>query len=282
MYTIKQALASAQQQLAKLPDASAKLEAEVLLAFTLDKPRAYLYAWPEQQLDPQQQNEFEFAVKRRSSGEPVAYITETREFWGLPLKVSPATLIPRPETERLVEIALQYIPENKPCKVADLGTGSGALALAIASERPLSEIIATDISTSALAVAKQNQQSLNLKNISFVQSRWFENLNNEQFDIVVSNPPYVADNDPHLQQGDLRFEPVQALSSGSDGLRDIREIVSKAGEFLKPEGWLLIEHGFDQGDKVIELFQQHGFQHINCYQDYGQRERATIGQLTST
>lgn len=279
MYTIKQALANAQQQLAALPGVSAKLEAEILLAFTLNKPRAYLYTWPEQQLEPQQRNQFELAVKRRRSGEPVAYITETREFWGLPLKVSPATLIPRAETERLVEIALQHIPKNRACKVADLGTGSGALALAIASERPLSEIIATDISTPAIAVAKENQQSLHLKNIRFVKSRWFENLNNEQFDIVVSNPPYVANDDPHLQQGDLRFEPARALSSGSDGLKDIHEIVSNAGECLKPGGWLLIEHGYNQGDKVIALFQQYGFKHINCFQDYGQRERATIGQL---
>jgi len=280
MHTIKQALADAQQHLAKLQDVTTKLEAEILLAFTLEKPRSFLYTWPEHLLNAEQLKLFESIVKRRSEGEPVAYITGVREFWGLLLKVTPATLIPRPETERLVEIALQYIPEDEPRKIADLGTGSGAIALAIASERPHCQILATDINLQTLDVARQNQQTLRLNNIKFFLGDWLNPLAGQKFDLIISNPPYVAANDPHLQQGDLRFEPTQALSSGPDGLQDIRNILSNADNFLHPGGWLLLEHGYDQGEAVTDLLQMRGFVNVSCFRDYGLRERASIGQLS--
>ena len=176
---------------------------------------------------------------------------------------------------------MQHIPENEPCKVADLGTGSGAVALAIASERPFCTIYATDVNAQALAVAKQNQQTLQLANIRFYQGSWFDPLAEEHFDLIVSNPPYVANNDPHLQQGDLRFEPIQALSAGEDGLADIRSIIGNADNFLKPGGWLLLEHGYNQGNAVTDLLQQHGFIEITCIQDYGKQERASMGQFAS-
>ena len=279
MSTIKRALAEAQNQLSSLADISAKLESEILLAYVIQKPRSYLYTWPELALESHQLTQFQSLIERRSFGEPVAYITGQREFWGLPLKVSPATLIPRPETERLVEIALQHIPENEPWQIADLGTGRGALALAIASERPRCQVIATDISGDALRIAEQNRDNLQLGKVRFVQGRWFEPLSDIRFNLVVSNPPYVAEKDPHLLEGDLRFEPQQALSSGPDGLDAIREILGTAKTHIKPGAWLILEHGYDQGNGVIALFEQHGFDHIICYPDYAERERATAGQM---
>ncbi|MGD8569176.1 MAG: peptide chain release factor N(5)-glutamine methyltransferase [Gammaproteobacteria bacterium] len=279
MNTIEQALAEARQQLNTLPHASAKLEADILLANAIDQPRSYLYTWPERLLTPQQQNRFQTLLARRYQGEPIAYITGHREFWGLDLMVSPAVLIPRPETERLVEIALQYIPENQPADIADLGTGSGALALALASERSHCRVSAIDSSAAALEVAERNRHKLKLANVRFYHGRWFDPLTPQQFDLVVANPPYVADGDPHLQQGDLRFEPPEALTAGADGLDDIREIIRKAPAHLKPGGWLILEHGYNQGDAVVELFNQNGFTHVLCYPDYAERERAAVGQM---
>ena len=281
MSTIKQALADAQNQLSSLPDISPKLESEILLAYVIHKSRSYLYTWPERILESQQLTQFQSLIERRSSGEPIAYITGEREFWGLPLKVSPATLIPRPETERLVEIALQQIPENKPWQIADLGTGSGALALAIASERPLCQIVATDISEDALRIAEQNRNDLKLENVRFVQGRWFEPLNGIRFNLVVSNPPYVAENDPHLLKGDLVFEPQQALSSGPDGLDAIRSILASAKSHLQPDAWLMLEHGYDQGSRIMALFEKYSFTQVFCHADYAERERATVGQMAS-
>jgi release factor glutamine methyltransferase len=278
MNTIKQALSSASAEINQLPDVSAKLEAEILLAYVLKKPRSFLHTWPERSLESSFLDQYQTLVQRRCQGEPIAYITGQREFWGLSLTVSPATLIPRPETERLVEIALEKIPTDESCLIADLGTGSGALAFALASERPLCQIIGTDISAAALAVAKENGQRLNLTNVSFIQGRWFEPLKDRQFDLVVANPPYVASNDPHLQEGDLRFEPRQALSAGPDGLEAIREIIASAKTHLKPGAWLMLEHGYDQGDSVITLFEENGFSHVFCHRDYAARERATEGQ----
>ena len=279
MNTIEQALAEARQQIKSLPHAPTKLEAEVLLAFALQQSRSYLYTWPQRALTEEQDARFRELVARRCRGEPIAYITGRREFWGLDLKVSPATLIPRPETEHLVEIALHYIPEHQPMTIADLGTGSGALALALASERPRCQIIATDVSTPALEIAEQNRQNLQLANVRFLHGRWFAPLANLRFDIVVSNPPYVAADDPHLQRGDLRFEPQQALSSGPDGLHDIREIITTAPGYMKPGAWLILEHGYNQGDAVTDLFHHGGFTRVACHHDYAERERTTIGQL---
>ncbi|WP_455376135.1 peptide chain release factor N(5)-glutamine methyltransferase [Kaarinaea lacus] len=274
---IKDCLEEARQQLHSQGDI-AKLESEVLLAFVLNKPRSYLYTWPEQVLNSTQLEHFRELVKRRIDGEPIAYITGVKEFWGLPLKVTPDTLIPRPETERLVEIVLQLIPENTPFRVADLGTGSGAIALAIASERPNISIEATDVSDAALAVATENQSALQISNVQFRSGRWLEAFSDASFNIIISNPPYVAEGDPHLQQGDLRFEPQQALSSGVDGLTDIREIIQSARDHLIDGAYLLLEHGFDQADAVIDLFEKSGYSEVRCFRDYAERERATIGR----
>ena len=278
MSTFKEALLAASAKINQLPDVSAKLEAEILLAYILEKPRSFLHTWPERSLEPHLLDQYQTLVQRRCRGEPIAYITGQREFWGLPLTVSSATLIPRPETERLVELALEKIPTDESWYIADLGTGSGALALALASERPLCQIVGTDISAAALAVAKENGKRLNLTNVRFIQGRWFEPLKDRHFDLVLSNPPYVASNDPHLQEGDLRFEPRQALSAGPDGLNAIREIITSAKTHLKPGAWLMLEHGYDQGDNVITLFEESGFSHVFCHRDYAARERATVGQ----
>ena len=280
--SIKQCLDVASQKLSSADSESdaeaAKLEAEVLLAFILNKPRSYLYTWPERTLDVPLLENFDDAIQRRYSGEPVAYITGVREFWGLSLKVSPDVLIPRPETERLIEIALNHIPEKGNFQLADLGTGSGAIALAIASERPDALIEATDVSKSALAVARQNCASLELTNVHFRQGRWFEAFSDEKFDFVISNPPYVAEQDPHLQQGDLRFEPSTALSSGLSGLEDIEQIIKSAPAYLRNGGYLLLEHGFDQADAVINLFENTCYCEVQSFEDYGARERATLGR----
>ena len=280
--TIAQALQSAAQSIIETQQTNAKLEAEILLAFVLGKPRTHFYTWPEECLEEGTLNQFSIAVQRRCAGEPIAYITGTREFWGLPLKVTPDTLIPRPETERLVEIALEHIPEDRPSLIADLGTGSGAIALAIASERTQATIVASDANESTLEVAKINCADLKLTNISFLHGHWFDAFEKRSdephaFNLIISNPPYVAEQDPHLQQGDLRFEPQQALSSGPDGLQDIREIISKSREHLESGGYLLLEHGADQADRVIDLFEKSGYSRVQCFRDYAERERATIG-----
>ncbi len=201
--TIEACLKKAVCRLQATQDA-AQLEAEILLAFTLEKSRSYLRAWPEHKLEETQQSQYLQLIERRVKGEPIAYIIGSREFWSLDLKVTPATLIPRPETERLVELALEIIPDNAPCKIADLGTGSGAIALAIAKERPSCHIIATDASPQAIEIAKTNSERHKLINVEFMQSHWFDACKKtDKFDLIVSNPPYVAMNDPHLQQGDL-------------------------------------------------------------------------------
>jgi release factor glutamine methyltransferase len=249
------------------------------LAETIGQSRSYLYTWPDRALTSAQLNRFEKLLSRRYQGEPIAYITGHREFWSLDFAVSPAVLIPRPETERLVEIALQHLPEDQPATVADLGTGSGALALALAHERPRCQIVATDSSADALAIAEHNRQILKLSNVQLLPGCWFEPLTGRRFNVIVSNPPYVAEGDPHLLQGDLCFEPAQALIAGPDGLKAIRDIINAAPEHLKEGGWLMLEHGYNQGGAVMELLTQRGFKQVYCYQDYGERERATIGQL---
>lgn len=278
MTTLEQALAEARQRISQLPHAAAKLEAELLLAFVLEQDRSYLYCWPERNLSETQLHAFGELVARRCAGEPIAYITGSREFWGLQLKVSPATLIPRPETEHLVEIALHFIPRHQSLHIADLGTGSGALALALASERPRCQITATDNSAAALDIAEYNRQHLQLDNVRFLPGRWFNPLTGMQFDMVVSNPPYVASDDPHLQQGDLRFEPQQALCSGVDGLQDIRDIIRAAPDYLRPGARLILEHGYRQGNAVTALLRQRGFRQVSCHQDYAERERTSLGQ----
>ena len=279
-YTIRDALQKAQQQLATLPEVEPRLEAEVLLSFSLHKQRSHLYTWPDKPLKPSQQSHFSDLITRRMQGEPIAYIIGHKEFWSLDLNVTPDTLIPRPETELLIELALELIPTNQPFMVADLGTGSGAIAAAIATERPDCHVIATDISASTLSVAKGNFNRLNLTNIHTHKGAWCEALPQKHtLNLIVSNPPYISESDPHLKQGDLPWEPRDALASGADGLDDIRCITKQSPSHLTPGGWLLLEHGYGQGPEVRNLFKAHGFKQISTHQDLAGHDRISKGQL---
>ena len=253
------------------------LDAEALLAHTLKKDRSYLRAWPERDLEDKQLSHFQALTQRRAAGEPLAYLTGWREFWSLLLQVSPATLIPRPETELLVEAALEIIPADANWHIADLGTGSGAITLAIASERPHCHIIATDISPAALEIATANARRLGIHNIEFRQGNWHEALkDNEIFHLIASNPPYVDADDEHLQHDGLPFEPQQALSPGQDGLSAIRIIVEQMKFHLHGPGWLLLEHGYHQAAEVRALLLQLGYINIISYRDLGDNERMTL------
>jgi release factor glutamine methyltransferase len=259
------------------------LDAEALLAHVLDKPRSHLRAWPEKELDAQQLDAFRQLVTRRSNGEPLAYLTGWREFWSLLLQVSPATLIPRPDTEVLVEQALTIIPTDADWHIADLGTGAGAIALAIASERPRCKVVATDICPEALEVAQVNAQRLELANVEFRQGDWHEALQpNEHFQLITSNPPYIEAGDPHLQGDSLPFEPQQALTPGTDALAALRIIIEQMKPHLTTPGWLLLEHGYDQGAVVRELLSQHGYIELNTQRDLGDNERMTFARLNNS
>ncbi|WP_425387838.1 peptide chain release factor N(5)-glutamine methyltransferase [Arenimonas metalli] len=261
----------------RLPGDAARLEAELLLAHAMQRPRSWFYAHASDVLDAADAEAFEALVRRRLHGEPVAQITGQRGFWSLELAVTADTLIPRPETERLVELALDRMPRAEPLRVLDLGTGTGAIALAIASERPLAEVTATDASAAALAVAAGNARDAGLP-VRFLPGDWFAAVPREQFDLVLSNPPYLADDDPHLQQGDLRFEPRSALASGADGLDAIRAISAGAPAHLAPGGWLLVEHGFEQGEAVRALFRAAGLEQVATERDLEHRDRVTLGR----
>lgn len=256
---------------------AARLEAELLLAFCLRSSRAHLYAHPGRELTQEQFAEYLGLLGRRRAGEPIAYLTGTREFWSLPLRVTPDVLIPRPETELLVELALQLIPVAAALRIADLGTGSGAIALAIASERPRCEVWGVDISAAAVAVARENAARLSIDNVEFHRGHWCEPLTG-RFDLIASNPPYVALNDPHLERGDCRFEPRQALTPGTDALTAIREIAGRALTCLKPGGWLLLEHGPGHGGGVRAIMKEHGFREISTLRDVPGHERVTVGK----
>jgi release factor glutamine methyltransferase len=277
-HSIKTALAFAQNTLGASAESTA-LETEILLAYCLQCSRAHLRTWPEKLIPKEQFECYEKLLQRRSKGEPIAYITETREFWGLPLRVTNETLIPRPETEQLVELAIEQIPTDQAWSIADLGTGCGAIGLAIGKERPNCQIMATDISASAIEIAKQNAQQLNITNVSFNQGDWFEACAGQRFDVIVSNPPYVAAGDPHLQQGDLRFEPIIALKANDDGIAELKTIIETSILYLAPGGWLFVEHGYDQGEAVGELFNNSGFDQVTCHADFASRDRITLGQL---
>jgi release factor glutamine methyltransferase len=275
--TIQQVLATAVAQLTQQPEL-ARLDAELLLAHVLHKPRIWLHTWPEYELTAEQALEFEQLVARRAEGEPVAHLLGQQEFWSLDLVVTPDTLIPRPETERLVELALDRIPSEAAWQIVDLGTGSGAIALALARERPGCRILATDRSAAALAVAHNNAQRHGLGNVTFRQGDWFEALQGEaDFDMIVSNPPYIKENDPHLQQGDVRFEPTTALQAGRRGLDDLQHLIREALPHLKPGGWLLLEHGYDQATEVMHLLQQAGYQQVHDYPDLAEQPRVAAG-----
>ncbi|HGM6773199.1 peptide chain release factor N(5)-glutamine methyltransferase [Stenotrophomonas sp. PSU-St15] len=265
---------------ARLGGIDARHEAELLLLHVLERPRSWLFAHATDPLPATAQAAFEALLARRAAGEPVAYLTGRRGFWTLDLRVDAATLIPRPETELLVELALERLPSDRPLSVADLGTGSGAIALALASERPLAQVLATDASPGALAMAARNAAHHELRNVRFAEGGqdWYAPLQGARFALIASNPPYIASEDPHLQQGDLRFEPASALASGIDGLDDIRRIVAGAPEHLQPAGWLLIEHGWDQGAAIRTLFDAAGFADVQTQQDLEQRDRVTLGR----
>lgn len=278
MSTVAEALADARLRLHTLTDADPDLDARVLLGHVLGKPATWLYAWPDAELDAAQQVAFGDLVARRASGVPVAHLTGQREFWGLTLAVSPATLIPRPDTELLVETALQLGGDREDLRVLDLGTGSGAVALAIAHERPHWQVTATDVSDAALGVARQNARDLGLT-VRLLGGHWFDALpHGERFDLILSNPPYVCADDPHLARGDVVHEPRSALAAGADGLDDLRRIVAGAPAWLAANGWLAVEHGWDQGPAVRALFQGAGFGAIATRQDLGARDRVTAGQ----
>jgi len=257
---------------------SARLDAELLLAHMLQQPREYLHTWPELVLTPAQLDEFTTLIYKRRDGWPIAYLLGHQAFWSLDLRVTPATLIPRPDTELLVETALQLFPAQPPRTVIDLGTGSGAIALAIAKERPHWQVHAVDTSSGALDVARDNAQRNQITNVTFHHSHWFGSLPAElRADLIVSNPPYIADADPHLSQGDVRFEPVSALVAGADGLTAIREILAAAAQHLSPHGWLLLEHGYDQSAEVHSLFTGWHFQQIHQHTDLAGHIRVTAG-----
>jgi release factor glutamine methyltransferase len=271
---------SLQRAAAKLNSADGAMEARLLLQQVLGVKRAWLIAHANDALQTNRDEEFQALLTRRLAGEPIAYLIQQREFYGLTLHVSPATLIPRPDSETLVDAALEKIPHpsTKPITVLDLGTGSGAIALAIAHNRPQANVLAVDASDAALTVAQNNARQLKLSNVQFDLSDWYAKLAEQRFDVIVSNPPYIEKNDPHLSQGDLRFEPLSALSAGVDGLDDIRQITEQGLIHLKPQGWLMLEHGYDQGAAVRELLAQAGFVDISSKQDLGGNERVTLGK----
>jgi release factor glutamine methyltransferase len=255
-------------------------EARLLLAEASGFSQASVIAHPERDLAPEASALFAEWAARRRAGEPVAYLFGRREFYGLPLVVTPAVLIPRPETELLVELALGRLAEDEAARAVDLGTGSGAVALAIKRHRPHARVVATEASSEALEVARRNALRLGLP-IELRHGRWFEPLAGERFDLVVSNPPYVAEADPHLARGDLRFEPRSALASGSDGLDALRAIVAGAGAHLRPGGWLLLEHGLGQDAPLRELLAEAGFEAIYSWPDLAGIARVTGGKLKS-
>ncbi len=261
-------------QLAEISD-SPRLDIEIILCKVLEKPSSYLMTWPDKVLNAEQQDRFQHYFERRMSGEPLAYILGSRGFWTFELDVSPFTLIPRSDTEVLVEVALDTL-DNSHYRVVDLGTGTGAIALALASERPNWDVWGCDRISEAVSLARRNQSKLGIDNVHFVQGDWFSPLDG-RFNLIVSNPPYIDPEDSHLQQGDVRFEPKSALVAEDHGLADIKHILVKATEFLAHEGWLMFEHGYDQAEDVRLLLVTHGYDRVRTYPDYAGNDRVTVG-----
>jgi len=256
---------------------SPKRDAQILLGFVTGKSRTFILAFAETTLTDAQYGQLEVLLARRVKGEPVAYLVGEREFWSLPLRVSPATLIPRPDTECLIEHALTCLPSHS-CHILDLGTGTGAIALALASERPDCQVTALDVVPEAVDLARSNAEHLGITNIKVLHSHWFNALDAQRFALIVSNPPYIDGDDPHLSLGDVRFEPKTALVADNHGLADIEILIAQARDFLEPNGWLILEHGWQQGAEVRQLFLNAGFRDVNTGKDYGDNERLTSGR----
>ncbi len=272
--TIRSLLTSAKAMLLDCVE-QPEFEAQLLLAFVLSESREHLLAWPEKSCDEKVRLSFFELLDARVQGKPIAYILGEKSFWDINLTVNSDVLIPRPETEMLVELVLECVSQNSKSEIAELGTGSGAIVCALAHHLPKASFVATDLSHAALRVAAKNADRLALKNVTFFEGSWCDALPTRLFDIIISNPPYIALSDSHLTHGDLRFEPQSALSSGEDGLDAIREIVRTAGAFLKPGGVLFLEHGYDQADPIRQLCVDHGFASVICFQDMAGHDRIT-------
>ncbi len=276
MTTLAQALKLAISQLNMHHQAG--LDAEVLLAHVLNKPRVYLHTWPEAELRQDQELQFLSMIRQRAAGQPVAYLTGQREFWSLNFAVTPDSLIPRPETELLVERTLTLLPENETLRIADLGTGSGAIAIALAHERRHWQLYAIDRSLQCVKLAQSNSRRLDVDNLCFINADWSKALANRRFDAIVANPPYIADRDPHLRQGDVRFEPASALTGGPQGLDDLRRLTKDAPRVLKPGGWIVLEHGMDQANNIRKLLNKLAFKNISTARDLAGLERVSCAQ----
>ncbi len=274
--TVAQLLSEARMRLSGLVPLPG-LEGETLLGHVLGKGRSELHAWPEARVPEVHVRRFRALLEQRRQGVPVAYLTGRREFWDIALEVSPHTLIPRPETEHLVEAALERLPGDETRRIADLGTGTGAIALTLAKARPRCRVVATDLSREALAVARRNAARLGLQNVEFRQGDWYRPVAGERFHLIVSNPPYIPQGDPHLGQGDVRFEPRLALEAGRDGLEALRAIVRGAPRHLLPGGALLVEHGYDQKAAVQALFREAGFEGVATLEDLQGHPRVSLG-----
>jgi release factor glutamine methyltransferase len=277
MCNIKTVLAKAAESLRAGSD-SALLDAEVLLCKMLDKERAYLRAWPDQELNAEQLEMYKAMLYETQQGKPIAYSTGHREFWSRDFQVSPDVLIPRPDTELLIELSLALIPANQPCRIIDLGTGSGIIAITLAAERPYAEVSAIDVHPAALQIAKANAIKHKVEHIQFYQSSWFENVPAGKFDLIVSNPPYLSEDDIHLHQGDLRFEPKTALIASQQGLSELRTIAETARDWLENGGFLLVEHGYDQQEGVKSLFGALGYHKMQTHTDLSGQPRVASGQ----
>jgi release factor glutamine methyltransferase len=269
------AIADATARLSRSSE-SPRLDAEILLCRTIDMPRSYLFAHPEDELDEMTLERFENVIARRVEGEPMAYIMGMKEFWSLDLAISPATLVPRPETELLVDLALREIPRKAEWDVLDLGTGSGAIAVAIASERPMCRITAIDVSKEALAIARENVRNLSLGNVELAHGSWTTPVRGQTFNVIVSNPPYVRSDDTALLK--LRHEPQSALAAGVDGLDAIRVLAADCGAILADDGVFLIEHGGEQKDDIAALLEKHGWTDICCHNDLAGHPRVTVAR----
>ncbi|EOC1338631.1 peptide chain release factor N(5)-glutamine methyltransferase [Cronobacter dublinensis] len=270
------------QAIHRLTDSeSSRRDAEILLGFVTGRTRTFILAFGETALADDELTRLDALLARRVQGEPVAYLTGQREFWSLPLEVSAATLIPRPDTECLVEQALGRLPAA-PSRILDLGTGTGAIALALACERPDCQVTALEVIPEAVELARRNAQRLGIDNVTVLQSHWFSALTDARFSLIVSNPPYIDGDDPHLTQGDVRFEPKSALVAPNAGLADLDAIITGARRFLENDGWLLVEHGWRQGGAVRELFTRAGYHGVETCRDYGGNERLTLGQYRNT